>query len=183
MQDAAKSDRKGRRGPQPLGGLVARTLDPLVARRGFATAELITRWAEIAGPDLARVTRPEQINWPRAAEGEPESRPGIVILRVEGRAALDVQHGSGQIVERINAYFGWRAVSGLRIRQGPVREREESRLPPARRLAAEEEHAIGERVGTIEDDGLRAALAALGRAATASRPRDRRKNAAATFTP
>ena len=57
-----------------------------------------------------------------------KGRPGAtLVLRVDGARALDVQYKARQIIERINAYFGYAAVAELRIVQAPMRQ-----LPPAR---------------------------------------------------
>ena len=50
-----------------------------------------------------------------------KGRPGAtLVLRVDGGRSLDVQHNARQIIERINAYFGYAAVAELRIVQAPV---------------------------------------------------------------
>ena len=126
----------------------------------------MARWAEIAGPEIAAHSQPVKINWPRpptagaAAEAPPE--PATLVLRVEGPAALEIQHLSSVILERVNRFFGWRAIGRLSLRQAPLRRREEKRPPPppdpavAARIAAS--------LPQVEDDDLRAALARLGAA-------------------
>ena len=54
------------------------------------------------------------------------------MLRVDGSQALAVQYGARQLIERINAYFGYAAVAELRIVQAPVGEA----LPPAKASSA-----------------------------------------------
>lgn len=50
------------------------------------------------------------------------------MLQVDPAVALDIQYQSAQLIERINAYFGYRAVANLRIVQEvintPPRNRE-----------------------------------------------------------
>ena len=45
------------------------------------------------------------------------------MLRVEGPVALEIQHLSGVIIEKVNRFFGWRAVGRIQIRQAPLRRR------------------------------------------------------------
>ncbi|HRN89244.1 DciA family protein [Hyphomicrobium sp.] len=93
---------------------------------GFSTAALITDWAAVAGAEIASYTMPERLRWPRGAESaygdemESERRGATLMLRVDPARALDVEYRARQIVERINAYFGYRAVETLRIVQAPV---------------------------------------------------------------
>ena len=57
--------------------------------------------------------------WPRRVhEDDPE--PATLVLRVEGPVALEIQHLSGVIIERVNRFFGWRAVGRIQIRQAPL---------------------------------------------------------------
>ena len=93
---------------------------------GFSTAALITDWAAIAGAETAGYTMPERLKWPRGAESDDGDdmtgarRGATLVLRVDPARALDVEYRSRQVVERINAYFGYRAVEALRIVQSPL---------------------------------------------------------------
>jgi hypothetical protein len=93
---------------------------------GFSTATLLTDWAQIAGAELASYTVPDRLKWPRggSAEGdelEPVERRGAtLVLRVDPARALDVEYRARQILERINAYFGYRAVETIRLVQAPL---------------------------------------------------------------
>lgn len=92
---------------------------------GFGAATLITDWAAIAGAEIAGYTVPERLKWPRGAGGDAddwdsERRGATLMLRVDPARALDVEYRARQIVQRINAYFGYRAVETLRIVQAPV---------------------------------------------------------------
>ena len=85
--------------PKPLGVLVGRALSQTFARQGFASTELVTRWPEIVGADIAAHSEPEKIQWPRSFGNEmPE--PGILVLRVEGPTAIEIQHQQALRVEK-----------------------------------------------------------------------------------
>ena len=94
-------------------------------KHGFAAATLLTDWEIIVGRELASYTVPERLKWPRqigTADGDPEgARPGGTLhLRVDPARALDVEYRARQIAERINAYFGYRAVETVRLIQAPL---------------------------------------------------------------
>ncbi|MGE5534002.1 MAG: DUF721 domain-containing protein, partial [Acidobacteriota bacterium] len=89
--------------PRPLSEVAAATLSEGLARQGFASKELITRWATIVGADIAEYSEPMKIQWPRCADGDnPE--PATLVLRVEGPMALEIQHLGGLILERVNRF-------------------------------------------------------------------------------
>lgn len=122
---------RGPFGPRSVGSFVPRLTRPAFERYGFSAATLITDWPKIVGGMLARYTAPERLKWPRrpsdmvAEHGDGGSAPGATLhLRVDPGRALDVQYQSRQIIERINAYFGYRAVIELRLLQAPLNQGE-----------------------------------------------------------
>lgn len=82
------------------------------ARKGFSDPTLVLRWAEIVGPEVARLARPI-----RLAEGPGG---GTLTLRAEPGASVFLQHETPALCERINGYLGQPAVSRLRFVQGPL---------------------------------------------------------------
>src|SRR6476661_93133 len=104
---------------KPLSVLLGDVFSDVYARQGFAARELVTRWAEIAGPEIAAHAEPLKIQWPRPVEGQPQE-PATLVLRVEGPAALEIQHSSDVLLERVNRFFGWSAVGRLAFRQAPL---------------------------------------------------------------
>ena len=114
---------------KPLSALLGDVFKDAYARQGFASRELITRWAEIAGPEIAMHSEPMKIQWPRPVEGQPQE-PATLVLRVAGPVALEIQHASDVILQRVNRFFGWNAVGRLAIRQAPLSRRTPRRAAP-----------------------------------------------------
>lgn len=144
---------------KPLSVMLGDLFSAAYAKQGFAARELVTRWADIAGPEIARHAEPLKIQWPRPVEGQPQE-PATLVLRVEGPMALEIQHSSDVILERVNRFFGWHAVGRLALRQGPLSRRPPRRLPPPPDPKAVA--TIAKELSAIEDDALREALARLG---------------------
>lgn len=167
--DRKPDEKRNRGGPVMLAALVGRVLDPVTARRGFATADLIAAWPEIVGIRYAGCSRPEKIVWPRGESRDGD--PALLILRVDGPKAIFVQHETGQIMDRVNAFLGYAAIGQIRIVQAPVGET--PRKPPASRsaLPPEAEARLAETLANVADDGLRAALGRLGRGVLSERGR------------
>jgi hypothetical protein len=144
-----------------LSQLVGKTIADLFARQGFATTGIVTHWPEIVGPEIADHAEPMRMVWPRRVH-EDDPDPATLVLRVEGPVALEIQHLSGVIIERVNRFFGWRAVGRIQIRQAPLARRDKKPLPPAPDPAIVARLAAG--MADIADDDLRGALARLGAA-------------------
>jgi hypothetical protein len=148
---------------RPLADLVQTAIDPVLRRQGFGQSGLVLFWDDVVGERLAAMSRPVKVQWParqrRAAENDPA--PATLIVRVETGFALELQHLAPIVIERVNAHFGWRCVSRLLLKQGPVA------APPlvrhgARPLDKAAEAASETIVGSVMDEPLRLALTRLG---------------------
>jgi len=151
--------------PRPLSEFTTASLSGALKAQGFASTEILTRWPTIVGAEVAAHSEPMKINWPRPKSdvGEVEqAEPATLVLRVEGPAALEIQHLSSVILERVNRFFGWQAIGRIALRQAPLRRK----VPKAR--PAPPDPALTARLAAdmpeIEDDALRDALARLGAA-------------------
>jgi hypothetical protein len=148
--------------PKPLADLVGRCVADVFARQGFSSSEIVTHWDDIVGPEVAVHAEPIRMQWIRSRDPD-ESPPATLVLRVEGPAAIEIQHMAGVIIERINRYLGWQAVGALSLRQAPLARR--NRRKPARPVIDHDAAAAmaAQMIG-VADDGLRAALGRLGAA-------------------
>jgi hypothetical protein len=146
--------------PRPLSELLSTTLGDVLKAQGFASTEIISRWPDIVGPEIAAHSEPLKINWPRPVGGEtPE--PATLVLRVEGPAALEIQHLAAVILERVNRFFGWQAIGRIALRQAPLRRREKTTpQTPDPEVVAQ----VAETLPDINDENLRQALGRLGAA-------------------
>lgn len=152
-----------------LAGLVTKATRSAFRRRGMADGTILRDWPAIVGPELARRCVPEMVRYPK---GERDG--GTLHLRVEsGGLATELQHLEPLVVERINGYFGYRAVIALRIHQGPLPASREIDTKPVRPLDEAEIARVDAAVAAIQDDDLRRVLTGLGRA-VAARRRDER---------
>ena len=143
----------------PLRDLLGKVVGETFTRQGFASAELVTRWTEIVGPGIAAHSEPVKIQWMR---GESAARlPGTLVLRVEGPAAVEIQHLADVVCERVNRFLGWRAIERVTLRQAPLR-RAVRKPSPAIDPAATARIAAS--LPQIADEDLRQALARLGAA-------------------
>lgn len=131
---------------------------------GFATATLLTDWTQIVGAEIASATVPERLKWPRGPAGDfsddedGERKGATLTLRVDPARALDVEYRARQIIDRINAYFGYRAVEALRLIQAPLRQEKNT---PCARAGSRPAASAGPGVPTTDEERLRAALARL----------------------
>jgi hypothetical protein len=152
-----------------LAATLPRVTRRTLGRHGLAEGGLIADWSSIVGAMIAERSLPLRLSFTGG-----ERREGTLHVRVSGALALELQHLEPQILERINGFFGYRAVGRLRIHQGPVPVERSVRREPPPPLAPAAEAEIGSLVAAVEDDGLRQALQELGRSLRRSAGRKRR---------
>ena len=58
---------------KPLRELVGKIVGEAFTRQGFASAELVTRWAEIVGTEIAVHSEPIKIQWSRGTDPQIRS--------------------------------------------------------------------------------------------------------------
>ncbi|HEC14543.1 MAG TPA: DUF721 domain-containing protein [Rhodospirillales bacterium] len=155
----AKKVYKRGRGPKALAATVARLTKPIFGKRGLAGGAIVNDWPLIAGDRLAAHSVPEKINYPPSAR-----KAGTLHLRVDsGGMAMEIQHMGPVLIERINVFFGYKAVAGLKIIQAPLPRRPEYKSTEPRPLSATQEKDLDERLQSVDDPELRAVLDILGR--------------------
>ena len=139
------------------------------ARYGFAYGELLARWPDIVGEGLARHSQPERIKWPRGAGETAQKLGGTLVIRAEPGRGLDLQYQSHQIIERINQFYGYGAVTSVKIMQGHVTTNKHLKNN-SNSLDSKTETALEEELQSIADEKLKEALHRLGAGALAKRP-------------
>ena len=144
--------------PRPIRKLAELTSEFMAdafKKQGFAATELVTRWKDIVGAEIAAHAEPIKLQWPREVDGEP-AEPATLVLRVEGPVAIEIQHQSAVILERINRFFGWQAVGRIALRQAPLSRPKAKAAPP--KIDAAEVARVEATLTAVTDDELRAAL-------------------------
>ncbi|RCW79304.1 DUF721 domain-containing protein [Phyllobacterium bourgognense] len=155
------SDDRRKKGFRPLADPAAGILDPVLRKRAGITIELVQAWEEIVGPAVGAQSRPLKLLWPRRAHENDPFQPATLVVACQGFTAMRIQHETGEIISRVNAFLGFAAVGRIKIEQKPVEQPVAKRrtLPPVDAATADK---ISRSVEPIEDDGLREALQRLG---------------------
>ncbi len=164
----AKPYSRPRGGPaKAVSDLVPRIGRAAFRRYGFVQSSVVTRWPEIVGEDHAKVCAPEQIRFPPGEKSE-----GILQMVVMPAHAPLIQHVIPEIMERVNRFFGYRAVAQVRIRQGAVKPppaQETKEAPSLKPIPME----LGESLRDIGDPELRTVLESLARSMGAKEDKEK----------
>ena len=133
-----------------------------LGKKGLGYGKLVTDWRLIVGADLGEATAPVKLAFPKGQRTDATLTIDIVPAR-----AIAAQHSLPQLIARVNAVFGYRAVARIKlVQRPPTRPTPMANLRP---LSPVEESDLIALTAIVPDGELRDALEVLGRAVQASR--------------
>lgn len=163
-RSTTRQDKPGRRmrGFERTSSLLGERIRGAGEKRGFAVTRLLTHWAEVVGEQTARVARPVKVHYGREGFGAT-----LTILTTGAQAPM-LEMQKEQIREKVNACYGYSAISRIRLTQtaptGFAEGQVQFDAAPARPPAPDPQVSAKAAAlsGEVGDDGLRKALEALG---------------------
>lgn len=156
-----KPDRR-RRGFERVSGLLQRQIRTVGESRGFPVARLLIHWAEIVGSDVARIARPANVSYSNGTLG------ATLTLVTTGPQAPILSMQLESIRQRVNACYGYSAISRIRISQISPDDFNSGLAcdEQTRKSIPEPDPTVREcarkAVADVTDDGLRHALELFG---------------------
>jgi len=148
---------KRRRSVTPASRVASGLISHAMRMKGFAQAEIVTRWAHIVGPELAASTVPVRLVFPRG-----ERMGAKLIIRCESAFAPLLQHKSDRIIQQVNSFFGYGAVASLDVKQGPLPQVTRKSALSKKELGNNDRKKLNELVGETELSPLQEAVKSLG---------------------
>ena len=107
---AKKPFRKRHLFARTVNDVVKEATKPLMSKQGKLYGALLRDWAQIVGPERARVTRPDRLQFMNA-----EATGAILHISARPSAAPELTYAHEQMLEQCARYFGYRAIDRLVI--------------------------------------------------------------------
>jgi hypothetical protein len=133
-------------GLRSLSDLAAKLGGTALRRHGFAQDKLITQWNQLVGPQFSEVSLPIKLSFP-----PNQKRGGTLTVKIEGSLATQFQHIQDVVLERINAFFGYKAVDRIRLVQGEIPRRDDRRRLPSTPAGPPPKEVAGLADGPLKD--------------------------------
>ena len=143
-----------------IGALSIKAAAAAMDRRGFASGQVISHWSAIVGEELAGFAAPLEVKFPR----QRNDHATLVLQVASGAAATMLHLKTPMMLERINAFLGYNAVSRIEAHQGPLPKRKQRRVAtraPAA-LPSGDTERIQQATKSVASDSVRGALERLG---------------------
>lgn len=152
------------RGFVHAGGLLGARIRDTSGKRGFAEARLLTQWPEIVGAAVAKIAKPVKISYTRQGMGAK-----LTILAL-GANGPELQMQLPLIKERVNACYGYSAISEIRITQtastgfaDPAVSFEYDMPEPEKNIDPQKSAQQKSQISLVSDTNLRELLEKLGK--------------------
>jgi hypothetical protein len=164
---------KAAAGPRAIAALVGKSSKAALIKRGFAQADILSHWPAIVGPNLANFSSPEKFSYSRQSNKDATLR-----IRVAPGWAPEFQHFEPLVIERINSFFGYRAVARLQLIQAPVKKPEIKKPSPPLPLTEEQKGWIVEILSEIADPELKKRLESVATSMLSARNKSQKRDKA-----
>ena len=132
----------------------------VLGKRGFDSIVLIQKWKDIVGEDLSLGVFPDKVSYPKGQRTD-----GTLYVKVAGGAfATLLEHRQKILLDRINTFLGYPAISFLRISQTTALvslPKEQPERP--QRLSKEQGQRLSEKLERIDDTELKEHLYEVGK--------------------
>lgn len=142
--------------PSRIGVYTQKIVKPVFKARGLMEGKIITHWPQIVGERFAGLAIPEKITFPKGKKGE-----GTLYLSVTSSGSLLLHYAQGLILEHVNTFFGYKAISKLQMSHGFTPPTIEAKKVPSP-LTEEEKEWLEGQVQVITDPDLKTYLEKLG---------------------
>lgn len=151
---------------ESLGNVFRPLIKDCVSAESFIEIDIIYNWKKIIGEDLAAFCQPVKVKFnPR------ENVRTVYIETPVGGFALELRHKEKYILDKINAFFGYKAVDVLNISQN-VNMKISSQLKDVHKtaldLTAEDKKYLENMAEDIKDEKLKEILIKIGESVISS---------------
>ena len=152
--------------PKKIGDALEKVNKVFSNKYGKIEFLLLSKWPQIVGSFFAEHSEPDKIS--RLTEGFDEFDQPIfksfLHVRVSPAAAVEFQHYKDTILEKINSFFGYKAIADLKLQQNfiPKKKNEPSFKKESFEITNIEKELVKKEMQNIKDKELEKSIVNLG---------------------
>ena len=151
--------------PKTIGESLQKVNQKFSSKFGRIDYVIHVKWKQIVGPFFAKQSQPIKIS---SIKDFIDDKNEFVFLNylhvnVSSAAAVEFQHFKEKIIEKINSYFGYKAISGLKIHQNFIQKLDDSSIKKNKQKNTRMSNTkVKEYVGSIKNKDLEVSVMKLG---------------------
>ena len=132
----------------------------ILGKRGFSNVDLIAHWPDVVGEQLADAVKPDKIVYPKGDRAN-----GTLCVRVQsGAFAMILEHQKNIVLDRVNTFLGYTAVSNIKIQQdNQIKLKPKIAPKQEKTLTFEQEKTLQQQIDGIKDENLRQKIYQIGK--------------------
>ena len=96
-------------GLRSFGNTLPRGVKGILKKSGYNYSEIISKWNLLVGKDIADCSYPKSIKMTKG------NTNGTLLLAVERGSEINVEYSKKEIINKINAYFGYQLINEIRL--------------------------------------------------------------------
>ena len=124
---------------------------------------IFSKWPQIVGSFFADHSEPEKINRIPDEENEMGEKTyrNFLNVKVSPAAAVEFQHFKDKIVEKINSYFGYKAITDIRLQQNFI-PKKKTNIKKKNKLNNISSNIFNKEINNLKNKNLEKSLEKLG---------------------
>ena len=96
-------------GLRPFGNTLPRGVKSILKKNGYNYSEIISKWDFLMGKEIASYC------YPRSIKISKSDSKGTLVLGIERGDEINVEYSKGEIINKINSYFGYKLINEIKI--------------------------------------------------------------------
>jgi len=150
--------------PKKIGETLSKVNKKYSSKFGKNEFLIMSKWPQIVGTFFADHSEPDRIS--RVTEEFNELDEPIfknfLHVKVSPAAAVEFQHYKDTIIEKINSFFGYKAIADLRLQQNYIPKAKVNHKLNEMKISEEEKEIIKNEIDVIHDEELQKSIVNLG---------------------
>ena len=152
--------------PKKIGETLTKVNKNYSSKFGKIEFLIFSKWTQIVGSFFADHSEPDKISQitDEFNEFDEPIYKNFLHIRVSPAAALEFQHYKDTIIEKINSFFGYKAIADLRLQQNFIHKKKDEQPFKSKRFETtdHEKKLVKKEIQNIQDKELENSIVNLG---------------------
>ena len=145
-------------GLRPFSSSIPKTLKKHLRKGGYNYSNIVDNWTNMVSKKISDSCYPVTVKMGK------EMRDGTLVLNVIHGKEMEVEYKKNEIVDKINSFFGYKAITDLRLQQNFIPEKKTKGNVGAsnQTISEEEKISIKNEIDIIKNKDLEKSIVNLG---------------------
>ena len=138
-------------GLRSFGNTLPRGVKSILRKNGYNYSEILSKWDSLVGKKISNCCFPKSIKMSQ------ENKNGILILSVERGDEIVAEYSKKEIINKINAYFGYKLIDQIRLQTYNSKKKNERKLYTLNKSAEK----LKKKINEVKNKNIRDSLSQL----------------------